>query len=235
MARADGERWPRALLVGLRGGTLRLAQARTPLRGASFARIRRALDALAPDRQLAVRAAWRGQLAEAAPDAGADPLAPAWRQCIASRGLPRIDEAVLLAGVGRDRLGRRHWLQPPAARALARLREAARRDGIDLEVVSSFRSVRDQRRILARKLAQGQALAEILRVNAPPGCSEHHSGCAVDFAMPGAPLLTEAFADTAAFAWLARHAGRFSFRMSYPPGNRWGYVYEPWHWCFVQA
>ena len=28
--------------------------------------------------------------------------------------------------------------------------------------------------------------------------------------------------------------GRFGFRLSYPRGNRDGYQYEPWHWCFQQ-
>lgn len=225
--------WPRALLVGLRGGRLRLAHARAPLRGASHARIRRALCALGPARQGAVRAAIGGAVATVAPDPVLDPLAAAFEACIAGRALPRHDEAALLECIGRDRHGRRHWLQPVAARALGRLRDAARADAIELEVISSFRSVRDQGRILARKLAAGQALRDILRVNAPPGCSEHHSGCAVDFAQPGAPPLTEAFAATAAHAWLQRHAARFGFRQSYPPDNPWGYVYEPWHWCYA--
>ncbi|HWS25233.1 MAG TPA: M15 family metallopeptidase, partial [Xanthomonadales bacterium] len=148
------------------------------------------------------------------------------------RGLPAYPEAVLLVHAGRDRLGRRHWLQPVASRALTRLREAARGDGVDLELVSSFRSVRDQRRILARKLRQGQSLEEILRVNAPPGYSEHHSGCAIDFAVPGEPLLTESFEDSAGFAWLVRNGSRFGFALSYPRDNRWGFIYEPWHWCY---
>ncbi len=149
-----------------------------------------------------------------------------------SRALPAHPEAVLLASAGRDRLGRRHWLQPVAGRALMRLRDAARVDGVELELVSSFRSVGDQRRIVSRKLRQGQSLEEILRVNAPPGYSEHHSGCAVDFAAPGEPLLTEGFEDSAGFAWLVGNASRFGFEMSYPRGNRWGFIYEPWHWCY---
>lgn len=159
---------------------------------------------------------------------------PLLQACLAiarARHLPQIEESPLLAVIGRDRYGRRHWLRPAAARALMRLRCAAAADAVPLEVVSSFRSVGDQLRIIRRKLARGEALAEILAVNAPPGCSEHHGGAAVDFAVPGEPVLTEDFEGTPAFAWLQANAGRFGFTLSYPRGNRQGYIYEPWHWC----
>ncbi len=90
----------------------------------------------------------------------------------------------------------------------------------------------DQRRILERKLRAGQSWATILEVNAPPGYSEHHSGRAVDFAVAGLPVLTEAFEKTPAFAWLTQHAAGFGYRLSYPRGNPYGYIYEPWHWFF---
>jgi len=70
-----------------------------------------------------------------------------------------------------------------------------------------------------------------LKVNTPPGYSEHHTGRAVDLATPGCPPLTEEFETTAAFAWLVRHAHRFGFTMRYPRGNRFGIAYEPWHWA----
>jgi D-alanyl-D-alanine carboxypeptidase len=82
------------------------------------------------------------------------------------------------------------------------------------------------------KLARGQSLDEILRVSAPPGYSEHHSGRALDVTTDGARPLELEFEHTAAFQWLERNAGRFGFHMSYPRQNRYGYMYEPWHWCF---
>ncbi|HEX7650108.1 MAG TPA: D-alanyl-D-alanine carboxypeptidase family protein, partial [Noviherbaspirillum sp.] len=27
-------------------------------------------------------------------------------------------------------------------------------------------------------------------------------------------------------------AGRFGFTLSYPRGNTYGFIYEPWHWCY---
>ena len=62
--------------------------------------------------------------------------------------------------------------------------------------------------------------------------TEHHTGRAVDVMTPGGPILEEAFEDTDAFRWLARHACRFGFRLSYPRGNAHGFAYEPWHWAW---
>lgn len=219
--------WPPLLLQKLRTGHWRLPHAHARTRGCNWPGLRHTLAALPLAQQQAVRRSMNGAICTV-PAADAEP----WRTVAAGRNLPQHGEAALLARAARDRFGRTHWLQPAAARALARLASAAHTEGIELEVVSSFRSVRDQARIVARKLAQGQSIEQILGVNAPPGYSEHHTGCAVDFAVPGAPLLTEAFEDSAAFAWLSSNAVRFGFRLSYPRGNPQGFIYEPWHWCF---
>lgn len=126
--------------------------------------------------------------------------------------------------------GRELKLAPTAAAAWASLFGAADRENVALRLISGFRSVDHQRQIVERKLANGQSLAEILRVNAAPGYSEHHTGRAVDIGTPGCPPLSEAFEETLAFAWLVRQAGGFGFRLSYPRGNPHGVSYEPWHW-----
>src|SRR2546428_9842143 len=97
--------------------------------------------------------------------------------------------------------------------------------------VSAFRSLQYQRQIFERKIKAGDSLEDILKVNAPPGYSEHHTGRAVDLTTPGCPPLAEEFERSAAFAWLVRHAHRFGFAMTYPRENRFGIAYEPWHWA----
>lgn len=149
--------------------------------------------------------------------------------------LPVCEEAATLISVGLDAFGREQFLTPEAAERWTALQAAAATDGIDLQLVSAYRSLDYQRGIFERKLAAGTSLEEILRVNAPPGYSEHHTGRAVDVTTPGVPPLSEAFEDTPAFAWLSRQAGRFRMRLSYPRGNRFGVVYEPWHWCFLEG
>ena len=153
----------------------------------------------------------------------------------ARTGLALVAEPDRLAFAGFDRYRRPLWLRFDAARGWDRMRAAARGDGVVLEAISGYRSHDYQLGIFTRKLARGQSVDEILRVNAAPGYSEHHSGLALDIGAPGEPPAEESFEDTGAFAWLARHAAGHGFHMSYPRGNPHGIVYEPWHWRFQSA
>src|SRR5260221_13503377 len=93
---------------------------------------------------------------------------------------------------------------------------AALGDGIILRIVSAFRSVDRQAEIVRAKLARGLPLDDILCVSAPPGYSEHHSGCALDLTTDGVAPLEPEFEKTAAFQWLSKNAGKFGFILSYP-------------------
>jgi D-alanyl-D-alanine carboxypeptidase len=140
---------------------------------------------------------------------------------------------LVVAETGED--GREHRLTPSAAAAWRALSGAAHSDGVAIRIVSAFRSIERQAEIVRAKLQRGQSLEEILCVSAPPGYSEHHSGRAVDVTTDGVRPLEIEFEQTAAYGWLVRHAPGFGFFLSYPPQNRYGYAYEPWHWCFGQA
>ncbi|QYM78010.1 M15 family metallopeptidase [Horticoccus luteus] len=128
--------------------------------------------------------------------------------------------------------GRPVRLLPPAAAAWHRLHAAAAHDGITLLPLSGFRSIARQAELIRAKLAAGEPLAAILRVIAAPGCSEHHTGRALDLGSPDDLALDEEFARTHAFHWLTTHAAAQGFVLSYPPGNSAGITYEPWHWCW---
>ena len=150
-----------------------------------------------------------------------------------THGLRLAPEAAVLANAGRDLYGRPLRLEPHAAAALAAMIAAARRQGVVLRPLSGYRSFEYQRRLVQDKLQRGVPLAAALRVNAAPGFSEHHSGCAVDLATPGSAPADAAFAGTAAYRWLGVHAGDYGFRLSYPAGNPHGIDFEPWHWRFT--
>jgi D-alanyl-D-alanine carboxypeptidase len=148
------------------------------------------------------------------------------------RGLPYHPDARQLHCVGLGSDGRDKFLAPGADRAWLDMRTAAAREGVELLLISAFRSFDFQLELIRGKVARGRSIAEVLTVNAPPGCSEHHSGRAVDIGVRGVAALEEDFETTAAFAWLGGNAARFGFGMSFPRGNRYGYLYEPWHWCW---
>ncbi|MGH8283642.1 MAG: M15 family metallopeptidase [Gammaproteobacteria bacterium] len=145
--------------------------------------------------------------------------------------LPLRTEADQLAAIGEDVHGRPQQMQPRAAEHWRAMLARAQEDQVALLVVSAFRSVQYQRDLMSRKLAAGRPIEEILKVNAAPGYSEHHTGCALDLTAAGYAPLETSFETTDAFAWLMEHANRFGFRLSYPHGNRHGIAYEPWHWA----
>jgi zinc D-Ala-D-Ala carboxypeptidase len=149
-----------------------------------------------------------------------------------ARGLTYQPEAAELVSIGADNQNRDCRLALGAAQAWRAMQDAARADGITLHPISGFRSAERQAEIIREKLPRGDRLDDILRSNAAPGHSEHHTGCALDITDGVAPPLSESFERTQAFAWLSRHAGRFGFRLSYPREDSHGFVPEPWHWCW---
>ena len=150
------------------------------------------------------------------------------------RGLRRVHpEAKRLVFIGRAADDRKILrLAPRAAKAWRKMQAAAAHDGVTLLALSAFRSVARQTAIVRRKLAHGHTIESILRVNAAPGCSEHHTGRALDLGSPAHLRLEATFARTREFRWLKKHAGAFGFILSYPRKNRQGIAYEPWHWCW---
>lgn len=155
-------------------------------------------------------------------------IAPEW---IERRRLPVWPEAQDLVVAETDPAGREYRLTPQTTAAWRRLRDAATAAGIDLQIVSAFRSFERQAEIIRRKLERGLSLDAILAVSAPPGYSEHHTGQAVDIGTAGDPPLEASFEHTAAFTWLQWRAEDFGFRLSFPRNNPSGYCFEPWHWA----
>lgn len=164
------------------------------------------------------------------------------REISAELGIPRDygsrhqlrlqPEANRLRSIGHDIYGREQKMSANAARSWKRMIKQALSDGIDLQPVSAFRTVEYQAGLVRRKLEKGQVIADILKVSAAPGYSEHHSGRAIDITTPGSEVLEEPFEGTTAFEWLANNAGGFNFSLSYPRNNRHGIAYEPWHWAW---
>lgn len=143
---------------------------------------------------------------------------------------PVFEEAVDLVDVGPNLVGRMQRLVPETAARWAEMVGAAAEDGVTLLIVSGFRGIDYQARLIRKKLNAGQILSDILTVSAAPGFSEHHTGRAVDIATPGSRPLTEEFEHSDAFRWLTGNAALYGFSMTYPRENSYGFVYEPWHW-----
>ncbi|MDW5415321.1 M15 family metallopeptidase [Iodobacter sp. CM08] len=148
------------------------------------------------------------------------------------RPLQFFEEASELVNVAIAADGRVWQLIPEAAAGWLAMQAAAKTAGVDIQITSAYRASLRQCELIQRKLSAGQDIEQILQVLAPPGCSEHHTGRAIDIYQPGGPVVEEAFENTSAFSWLSLNASRFGFTLSFPRGNQYGYLYEPWHWCW---
>jgi len=126
-----------------------------------------------------------------------------------------------------------HLLVPTAAKAWHTMAKAALEDKVELLCVSGFRSVQRQAELIEMRLAKDESIDDILTHAAPPGYSQHHSGMCIDICSPDCPNVWEKdFSQTTAFAWLKANSEKFGWVNTMTPSNRWGYIYEPWHYYF---
>jgi D-alanyl-D-alanine carboxypeptidase len=149
-----------------------------------------------------------------------------------SHGLPLHVEAKSLASIENDVFDRPQKLIYSAGKKWSQMKEAASSDGINIRIVSAFRSVNYQVEIITKKLDNGEKINSILEFIAAPGYSEHHTGRAVDLTTDSCENLSELFEKIEAFAWLTKNANRFLFRLSYPRNCKEKISYEPWHWVY---
>ncbi len=114
---------------------------------------------------------------------------------------------------------------------LTRMLDRANEDGIDIKIVSAYRSFGTQSVLKASyNLIYGSGANKF---SADQGYSEHQLGTTVDITTPGlSETLAIKLETTPAYDWLEKNAYKYGFILSYPKGNAY-YQYEPWHWRFV--
>lgn len=106
----------------------------------------------------------------------------------------------------------------------------AKEDGIDLWVVSAYRSFNEQAILKGNYLITYGSGANTF--SADQGYSEHQLGTTIDFTTGGLGGGLNGFGSTPAYEWLLDNAHKYGFTLSYPENNAY-YQYEPWHWRFV--
>ena len=121
-----------------------------------------------------------------------------------------------------------HKLHKDAADAFAKMQKAAEQDGITLTVVSGFRSKEYQKTLFSKKGTDDATIKDRIKVSAPAGFSEHHTGYAIDI-----NSTEETFKDSDEYRWLKEHASEYGFELSFPENNSQGVAFEPWHWRYV--
>ncbi|MHB0977952.1 MAG: M15 family metallopeptidase [Minisyncoccota bacterium] len=114
---------------------------------------------------------------------------------------------------------------------LQQLMEDSLSDGLELKVLSAYRSFGAQSTLKSSyKFTYGAGTAN--QFSADQGYSEHQLGTTVDFTTPTIGEILSGFSKTPEYKWLTDNAYKYGFVLSYPPNNAY-YTYEPWHWRFV--
>lgn len=113
---------------------------------------------------------------------------------------------------------------------LIQMMDDAKKDGVDLFLISGFRSFSEQGVLKdGYKMVYGSGANKF---SADQGYSEHQLGTAVDFTSKKLGLNFVNFGSTSEYDWLLANAHKYGFILSYPKNNSY-YQYEPWHWRFV--
>ncbi len=121
--------------------------------------------------------------------------------------------------------------------------QAAKDDGVNLEVCSPYRGDNRQEYLFNRKIknymGQGMSYMEAYKrasqIVTVPGASEHQVGLALDIWSDTYKSLDKGFEDTAGGQWLAQHSYEYGFILRYPEGKEYitSIEYEPWHFRYV--
>ena len=117
--------------------------------------------------------------------------------------------------------------------------------GICLEPDSGLRSIAEQQEIMER-FTEKYGAEYARKTVAPPGCSEHHTGLAVDlyYRMKNADgsvrdVYTNEELEEHPDIWAVIHGrlAEFGFILRYPEGKTHitGYQYEPWHIRYLDS
>ncbi|CEQ09674.1 D-alanyl-D-alanine carboxypeptidase [[Clostridium] sordellii] len=122
-----------------------------------------------------------------------------------------------------------------AMKAFNEMKEAAKKDGIRINVRSGYRSYDTQVDLYNNYVkADGKKAAD--RYSAIPGFSEHQTGLALDITTGNTqrPIGTW-FDDTPQAKWLYENAYKYGFILRYPKGKEdtTGYMYESWHYRYI--
>ena len=126
---------------------------------------------------------------------------------------------------------------------LQAMMDAARAEGLNPLICSSYRSLEKQESLFENKVSeylshaysQEEAEIEAAKWVAKPGTSEHHTGLAVDIVSMDYQLLDEAQETTPEQQWLLQNAHNYGFILRYPNNKSeiTGIYYEPWHYRYV--
>ncbi|MCS7078787.1 MAG: M15 family metallopeptidase [Chloracidobacterium sp.] len=133
------------------------------------------------------------------------------------------------------------YLRRETYAAFVKMAEDAKKDNIELIIVSATRNFDRQKDIWETKWKERQAITDpverardILRYSSMPGTSRHHWGTDIDLNSLEDDYFKSAV-GLAVYQWLVTHAGKYGFCQPYTSKEkgRTGYEEEKWHWSYT--
>ena len=103
----------------------------------------------------------------------------------------------------------------------------------DIIVVSAYRSFEEQERIYSNKVLEGDSKA--LQWVTIPGCSEHHTGYALDFGLYTSSGDSYNFNGKGIYSYILDNAYKYGFILRYPEDKTeiTSIYYEAWHFRYI--
>ena len=135
------------------------------------------------------------------------------------------------------RRGENYYLRNIVIPDLTRMITDAKLEGVDLSIVSGYRSYQTQIDTYNYWLKMNNGNTNLVDTfSARAGHSQHQLGTAIDFSTNEIrDKLGDEFSNTKASKWLSQNAYKYGFVISYPKGyeNITGYKHESWHYRYI--
>jgi len=133
-------------------------------------------------------------------------------------------------------LHRTEYIHKEALKPYLAMYFKAEKQGINLKIVSAFRSFNNQRHIWNRQFHGNSdkitVINSILRYSSMPGTSRHHWGTDIDLLSVHLRYF-ETEEGKKAYQWLCENAYKFGFYQVYTNKPYIGYNEEKWHWTYL--
>ena len=144
----------------------------------------------------------------------------------------------------------RSGLLPEAFIKFKQMQNDAKKEGVEIEIVSGYRSYKKQKSIwnnkynknFERKIFGIKNINRIIQYSTLPGTSRHHWGTDIDIIdkrfIPKGDLLieknyTENGIYSELFSWMKKNSNKYGFYLVYDDSaERKGFKFEPWHYSY---
>ena len=144
----------------------------------------------------------------------------------------------------------RSGLLPEAYIKFKQMQNEAKKDGIEIEIVSGYRSYQKQKNIWNYKYNKNfkkgifgiKNINRIIQYSTLPGTSRHHWGTDIDvidkrFTPKGDLLIEKNYSENGIYSqlyrWMKKNSKNYGFYLVYDDSpKRKGFKFEPWHYSY---